>query len=46
MSGAERRASLSLTGIFSLRMLGLFMIRPCLLSARTSSRGVDSFRAI
>ncbi|MDE2460607.1 MAG: MFS transporter [Gammaproteobacteria bacterium] len=28
MTGAERRASLSLAGIFSLRMLGLFMIYP------------------
>lgn len=28
MSGPERRASLSLAGIFSLRMLGLFMIYP------------------
>ncbi len=28
MTGAERRAALSLAGIFSLRMLGLFMIYP------------------
>lgn len=28
MTGVERRASLSLAGIFSLRMLGLFMIYP------------------
>ncbi|MGH8415029.1 MAG: MFS transporter [Gammaproteobacteria bacterium] len=28
MTGTERRASLSLAGIFSLRMLGLFMIYP------------------
>ena len=28
MTGSERRAALSLAGIFSLRMLGLFMIYP------------------
>ena len=36
MTGAERRAALSLAGIFSLRMLGLFMIYPVFaLYART-----------